>query len=156
MTYYSNTTIDDTFINSIAAALKNEEFGILTEIDVAATLKAFPPLPYTGSLQSAARTSGANRRGQDRHDAPVPVIVQELGPGRFEIAAINPLVAMDSVGNPALSKLAETVVGKLQRSHRGNLKSCHATAAAPVGRSTDGMQRINFERRGNANDRFSE
>ena len=33
MTYYFNTTIDDTFVNSIArttAALKNEEFGILT------------------------------------------------------------------------------------------------------------------------------
>ena len=43
MTYYFNKTIDDTFVNGIArttAALKNEEFGILTEIDIAATLKA--------------------------------------------------------------------------------------------------------------------
>ena len=123
MTYYFNTTIDDTFVNSIArttAALKNEEFGILTEIDIAATLKAklgteFRPYRILGACNPPLAYQALIAEDKIGTMLPCNVIVQELGPGRVEIAAINPLVAMDSVGNPALSKIAETVAGKLQR-----------------------------------------
>ena len=123
MTYYFNTTIDDTFVNSIArttAALKNEEFGILTEIDIAATLKAklgteFRPYRILGACNPPLAHQALIAEDKIGTMLPCNVIVQELGPGRVEIAAINPLVAMDSVGNPALSKIAETVAGKLQR-----------------------------------------
>ena len=123
MTYYFNTTIDDPFVNSIArttAALKNEEFGILTEIDVAATLKAklgaeFRPYRILGACNPPLAYQALIAEDKIGTMLPCNVIVQELGPGRVEVAAINPLVAMDSVGNPALSKIAETVAGKLQR-----------------------------------------
>ena len=123
MTYYFNRTIDDTFVNGIArttAALKNEEFGILTEIDIAATLKAklgteFRPYRILGACNPPLAYQALIAEDKIGTMLPCNVIVQELGPGRVEIAAINPLVAMDSVGNPALSKIAETVAGKLQR-----------------------------------------
>ena len=123
MTYYFNRTIDDTFVNGIArttAALKHEEFGILTEIDIAATLKAklgteFRPYRILGACNPPLAYQALIAEDKIGTMLPCNVIVQELGPGRVEIAAINPLVAMDSVGNPALSKIAETVAGKLQR-----------------------------------------
>ena len=123
MTYYFNRTIDDTFVNGIArttAALKNEDFGILTEIDIAATLKAklgteFRPYRILGACNPPLAYQALIAEDKIGTMLPCNVIVQELGPGRVEIAAINPLVAMDSVGNPALSKIAETVAGKLQR-----------------------------------------
>ena len=123
MTYYFNKTIDDTFVNGIAratAALKKEEFGILTEIDIAATLKAklgteFRPYRILGACNPPLAYQALIAEDKIGTMLPCNVIVQELGPGRVEIAAINPLVAMDSVGNPALSKIAETVAGKLQR-----------------------------------------
>ena len=123
MTYYFNRTIDDTFVNGIArttAALKNEDFGILTEIDIAATLKAklgteFRPYRILGACNPPLAYQALIAEDKIGTMLPCNVIVQELRPGRVEIAAINPLVAMDSVGNPALSKIAETVAGKLQR-----------------------------------------
>ena len=123
MTYYFNKTIDDTFDNGIArttAALKNEGFGILTEIDIAATLKTklgaeFRPYRILGACNPPLAHQALIAEDKIGTMLPCNVIVQELGPGRVEIAAINPLVAMDSVGNPALSKIAETVAGKLQR-----------------------------------------
>ena len=123
MTYYFNKTINDTFDNGIArttAALKNEGFGILTEIDIAATLKTklgaeFRPYRILGACNPPLAHQALIAEDKIGTMLPCNVIVQELGPGRVEIAAINPLVAMDSVGNPALSKIAETVAGKLQR-----------------------------------------
>ena len=123
MTYYFNRTIDDTFVNGIArttAALKNEGFGILTEIDIAATLMTklgaeFRPYRILGACNPPLAHQALIAEDKIGTMLPCNVIVQELGPGRVEIAAINPLVAMDSVGNPALSKIAETVAGKLQR-----------------------------------------
>ena len=123
MTYYFNKTINDTFDNGIArttAALKNEGFGILTEIDIAATLKTklgaeFRPYRILGACNPPLAHQALIAEDKIGTMLPCNVIVQELGPGRVEIAAINPLVAMDSVGNTALSKIAETVAGKLQR-----------------------------------------
>ena len=123
MTYYFNKTIGDTFDNGIArttAALKNEGFGILTEIDIAATLKTklgaeFRPYRILGACNPPLAYQALIAEDKIGTMLPCNVIVQELGPGRVEIAAINPLVAMDSVGNPALSKIAKTVAGKLQR-----------------------------------------
>ena len=46
---------------------------------------------------------------------PCNVIVQDLGDGKIEVAAIDPAVSMEHVGNPTLSTIAETVTGKLRR-----------------------------------------
>jgi uncharacterized protein (DUF302 family) len=46
---------------------------------------------------------------------PCNVIVQDLGGGKIEVAAINPAISMEQVGNPALKTIAESVTGKLER-----------------------------------------
>jgi uncharacterized protein (DUF302 family) len=46
---------------------------------------------------------------------PCNVIVQDVGDGKTEVAAIDPVVSMSRVDNPALEPVAEEVRAKLQR-----------------------------------------
>jgi uncharacterized protein (DUF302 family) len=46
---------------------------------------------------------------------PCNVIVQDLGGGKIEVAAIDPTISMEHVGNPKLNTIAESVTGKLRR-----------------------------------------
>jgi uncharacterized protein (DUF302 family) len=46
---------------------------------------------------------------------PCNVIVQDLGGGKIEVAAINPAISMDHIGNPTLKTIAEAVTDKLRR-----------------------------------------
>jgi hypothetical protein len=57
---------------------------------------------------------------------PSNVIVRDLDGGRIEVAAIEPAVSMEHVGNPTLETIAAPVTGKLRRviaatRHRHNL-----------------------------------
>lgn len=45
---------------------------------------------------------------------PCNVIVQDLGGGSVEVAAIDPSASMERIGNPELTELAHTVTAKLQ------------------------------------------
>lgn len=122
-TYYINKTVELSFeeaIGRVTEELKKEGFGVLTEIDVQATLKKkldvdFRPYKILG----ACNPPYAHRALQaERHIGvmlPCNVIVQEAGEGRSEVAAIDPLVAMSRVDNPALMPVAEEISAKLQR-----------------------------------------
>lgn len=46
---------------------------------------------------------------------PCNVIVQDLGGGQIEIAAISPAISMEHIGNPTIKTIAETVTSKLKR-----------------------------------------
>jgi uncharacterized protein (DUF302 family) len=46
---------------------------------------------------------------------PCNVIVQDLGGGKIEVAAIDPAISMEHVGNPNLNTIAESVTAKLRR-----------------------------------------
>ena len=123
MTYYFNRIIHDTFANAVArttAALKSEGFGVLTDIDVTATLKAtldhaFRPYRILGACNPPLALQALTAEDKIGTMLPCNVIVQELDSGRIEVAAINPLVAMESVANPALNEIAKNVAGKLQK-----------------------------------------
>jgi len=123
MSYYFAKTLDkdfDTVINDVTEALKQEGFGILTEIDVSATLKkkidvdfrkyrilgACNP-PYAYKALSAEDKIGAM--------LPCNVIVQQLDNGKVEVAAIDPIASMISVENPALAEIATEIQGKLKK-----------------------------------------
>jgi len=123
MSYYFAKTLDkdfDTVINDVTEALKQEGFGILTEIDVSATLKkkidvdfrkyrilgACNP-PYAYKALSAEDKIGAM--------LPCNVIVQQLDDGKVEVAAIDPIASMVSVENPALADIATEIQGKLKK-----------------------------------------
>jgi uncharacterized protein (DUF302 family) len=108
----------DAAIEKVTAALKEEGFGVLTDIDVRSTLKSKLGIewrPYR--ILGACNPQLAHRalQAEDKIGVMLPcnVILQELANGEVEAAAIDPTALMERVGNPALSELAETVRNKL-------------------------------------------
>ena len=102
------------------AALSDEGFGVLTEIDIQATMKAKldedvpgyrilgacnPPLAHQ-ALQAEARIGAM---------LPCNVILRDLGDGRTEVAAIDPVASMAAVENEGLGEVAAEVRARLQR-----------------------------------------
>lgn len=122
MSYYFSKVVNRSFeeaVQQVTDELKKEGFGILTEIDVKATLKkkldvdfrnykilgaCNPPFAYQ-ALQ-AERMIGTM--------LPCNVIVQEFSEGKVEVAAIDPVASMQAVENPALAGVAEQVRLKLK------------------------------------------
>ena len=123
VSYYFSKTVSGSFeavIERAVAALKVEEFGVLTEIDVRKTLKDkfgadFRPYRILGACNPALAHKALSAEDKIGTMLPCNVIVQDLGDGRIEVAAIDPLVAMENVGNPALAAVAGDVAGKLER-----------------------------------------
>ncbi len=123
MSYNTSKTVNFSYedaINKVTEELKKEGFGVLTEIDVKETLKkkldvdfrkykilgaCNPPLAYKALL--AEENIGVM--------LPCNVIVQEKPDGSVLVSAINPMVAMQSVGNENLGDVAAEVSGKLKK-----------------------------------------
>ena len=123
MSYYitKSTKGDfDAVVSKVIEKLKDEGFGVLTEIDVANTLKQ-----KLGVEMKHYRILGACNPGfahkalsvEDKIGVMLPcnVVVQEKDGGEVDIAAIDPRVAMKAVGNPALAEIAEEVAERLSR-----------------------------------------
>jgi uncharacterized protein (DUF302 family) len=123
MTYYIARQVNGTFEAAIARvteALKVEGFGVLTEIDVAKTLKTkldkeFRPYRILGACNPSLAFQALSAEDKVGVMLPCNVIVQTLADGRIEVAAIDPTAAMEAIGNPALTPIAATVREKLQR-----------------------------------------
>jgi uncharacterized protein (DUF302 family) len=123
MSYYLSRTIEFGFDDTVAKvvdALKREGFGILTEIDVAATMKQklgieFRPYRILGACNPLLAHRALSAEDKIGVMLPCNVIVQEAGAGKVEVASIDPRAAMERVGNPALADLAREVADKLAR-----------------------------------------
>jgi uncharacterized protein (DUF302 family) len=123
MSYYISRTIESGFDQAVAAvvnALKGEGFGVLTDIDVAATMKQklgidFRPYRILGACNPPLAHKALSAEDKIGVMLPCNVIVQEAGAGQVEVAAIDPRTAMERVGNPALTDLANEVADKLTR-----------------------------------------
>ena len=117
MGYYISKTVNrsfDTVVADVTARLKEQGFGLLTDIDVQATLKS-----KIGADMRKYRILGAcNPRFA--HEAlkmedklgvllPCNVIVRETADNRVEVASVDPVAAMERTGNPALRSTAEEV-----------------------------------------------
>lgn len=121
MDYYIAKTLQLPFADAVAkviSGLKDEGFGILTDIDVSATMKSkidADRRPYR--ILGACNPQLAYRalQAEDKIGVMLPcnVIVQERADGEVEVAAVNPAAGMDLVGNSALTEIAEIVRGKL-------------------------------------------
>jgi uncharacterized protein (DUF302 family) len=101
------------------AALQEEGFGILTEIDVKATLKKKLDADFRKYIiLGACNPSLAHRALQAELEIglllPCNVIVYEDNGGAV-VAAIDPLAAMSIVENPAVEEVATTAKSKLSR-----------------------------------------
>jgi len=117
MSYYMARTVNrpfDSVVADVTARLKEQGFGVLTDIDVEATLKA-----KIGADIGRYRILGAcnplfAHEALVREDKlgvllPCNVIIREAADGRVEVASIDPVTAMERTGNPALKSTAEEV-----------------------------------------------
>jgi uncharacterized protein (DUF302 family) len=101
-------------------ALQAEGFGVLTEIDLAGTLKAklgadVAPYRILGACNPPLAKRAIEAEPRIGVMLPCNVIVRDVGQGQSEIAAINPAAPMAAVGNPALTEIAREVGQRLQR-----------------------------------------
>ena len=123
MTYYVNRKIAagfDDAVERVSRALEAEGFGILTDIDVGATLKKKLDVEFRNyRILGACNPPNAYKalQAEDKIGTMLPcnVIVQEVGDGQVELAAIDPVASMQAVDNPALQEIAATIREQLKR-----------------------------------------
>ena len=123
MEYYFCKTITGSFdeaIEKVTEALKAEGFGILTEIDIKATLKKKLDVDfYNYKILGACNPPFAYKAllAEDKIGTMLPcnVIVQEKIPGKVEVSAVDPSVSMQAIENKALADIAAEIRERLQR-----------------------------------------
>lgn len=122
MSYYIARTIRGPFDEAVARvteALKQEGFGVLTDIDVSATLKKkldvdFRPYRILGACNPKMAHGALSVEDKIGVMLPCNVIVQQTDEG-VEVAAVDPVASLGRVGNSALDEAAETVKAALTR-----------------------------------------
>jgi len=121
MAYYFSKTIRVTFdeaIEKVTDSLKAEGFGILTEIDVQATLKKkldvdFRPYKILGACNPPFAHEALQAEDKIGTMLPCNVILQERENG-IEVAAIDPIASMSSVNNEKVTEVAGKIQSKLK------------------------------------------
>lgn len=122
MGYYFSKTLNADFneaVNRVTEELKKQGFGILTEIDVKATLKKKLDIEFRSyKILGACNPPFAYRALQieDKIGLMLPcnVVVQEHSDGKVEISAIDPIASMQAIENPKLLEVADQVRLKLR------------------------------------------
>ena len=123
MSYYFSKTLDLSFDDAIIRVteeLKKEGFGILTDIDVRATMKKKLDVDFRNyRILGACNPPFAHQAllAEDKIGTMLPcnVIVQEYAAGVVEVAAIDPVASMAAVDNPQLGAVGMEVRARLQR-----------------------------------------
>ena len=122
MSYYFSKFVDDSFdeaIERVTEHLANEGFGVLTTIDVSATLKKKLDVDFQRYTILGACNPGYAHKALLAEDKigtmlPCNVIVQETADGKVEVAAVDPMASMMAVENESLGGIASEVRSKLQ------------------------------------------
>ncbi len=114
-----NDGFEDT-IGRVTEALKQQGFGILTEINVKATFKAKLDVdrrPYT--ILGACNPSLAHQALEADPDIglllPCNVVVREEEDGSITVAFMDPVAVLGLVDKPGVETLANEVRGKLEQ-----------------------------------------
>ena len=107
-------------IQRVIEALKNEGFGVLTEIDVKKTLKKkldveFRPYKILGACNPNYAYQALQLESRIGTMLPCNVIIQETEHGKVEVAAIDPMASMQAIDNPELGGVAAQVQNKLKK-----------------------------------------
>ncbi len=122
MTYYFSKIVDDNFddaIERVTARLADSGFGVLTTIDVSATLKKKIDVDFQRyTILGACNPGFAYKalRAEDKIGTMLPcnVIVQETADGKVEVAAVDPMASMMAIQNETLGEVASQVQGMLK------------------------------------------
>lgn len=123
MSYYFSKTLNTEFDAAIAQVtekLKQKGFGVLTEIDVQATLKKKIDVDfYKYRILGACNPHFAHKAlsAEDKVGVMLPcnVIVQQKEEnGPVEVSAVDPIASMSAINNPSLGGIATEVQGMLK------------------------------------------
>lgn len=123
MDYYIAKPVDmdfDAAIEAVTERLKDEGFGVLTEIDVKDALKKkidvdFRKYRILGACNPKLAHKALSQEDKIGVLLPCNVVVQEHESGQVEVLAMDPVAAMETIGNPALTELANEVRARLDR-----------------------------------------
>jgi uncharacterized protein (DUF302 family) len=122
MTYAFTKSLDmpfDAAITHVTDALKAKGFGVLTTIDVKATMKAkldkdMAPYTILGACNPGFAYKALQTENLIGTMLPCNVVVRETAPGKVEVAAVDPIASMQAIENPALGAVAGEVQGMLK------------------------------------------
>ncbi len=123
MSYYFNKTLNVNFdeaIERVTESLKEEGFGVLTEIDVKATFKKKLNVDFKNyRIVGACNPNFAHKAitAEDKIGVFLPcnVVVEENEDGSVEVSAVDPIASMSAVENPDLGGIASDVQTKLKK-----------------------------------------
>ncbi|MEZ4746033.1 MAG: DUF302 domain-containing protein [Calditrichia bacterium] len=123
MSYYFSKILDTSFENALERtvdALKENGFGVLTEIDIQATLKKKLDVDYPKyRILGACNPTFAHKALQSESNIglmlPCNVIVKELQDKSIEVSAIDPIASMQAIENPSLGDVAIAVQALLKK-----------------------------------------
>jgi uncharacterized protein (DUF302 family) len=122
MSYYFDTTLDmdfDEAVSYVIGELKKAGFGVLTEIDVKATMKEklgvdFRKYRILGTCNPPFAHRALEAEDKIGTMLPCNVILQEMVDGSVEVAAVDPIASMAAIRNPGLADIALQVQAKLR------------------------------------------
>ena len=123
MSYHFSKRLNVPFDQAVAHvidALKREGFGVLTDIDVRATLKSklgeeFRPYRILGACNPKLAYRALQLEDKIGTMLPCNVIVQEHQGGSVEVSAVDPVASMQAIDNPGLAELAKQVQARLKK-----------------------------------------
>lgn len=110
----------DDAVETVTEELKKEGFGVLSEIDVAGTLKKkldedMPPYRILGACNPALAHQAVTAVPEIGLLLPCNVLVREDETGQVHVSFMDPGAVLGLVDNPQVVPLAEQVKEKLQR-----------------------------------------
>jgi uncharacterized protein (DUF302 family) len=123
MEYYINKKIRSEFddaVRLVVESLKNEGFGVLTEIDIHEKLKEklnvdFRKYKILGACNPPYAYKALQIEDKIGTMLPCNVIVQELDHNEIEVAAVDPVASMQAIENKKLPGIADEIKNKLMR-----------------------------------------
>lgn len=123
MSYHYSKVTDQSFdeaIETVTALLKEQGFGVLTEIDVKETLKKKLDVEFKKyRILGACNPNFAHQalQAEDKIGVMLPcnVVVEEHDDGKVEVTAVDPVASMQAVSNESLKPIAEDVRERLQK-----------------------------------------